>query len=328
LSAYVWLRRWSVSVASLIGGLLTLFVFRRELEHVRWIVGYLLLLWVLWALVAQVGQALETSPRRVHRLAASAASYTIQTLYHGILLFLIPAYWASTTLASPNVVFLALLVALALLATIDPWYQALVTPHPRAGYVFFLVSTFGALNLALPLVGVPPSLALFASAAVAVLMLTPAVRHARAWTWPKSLGATAAAALAGALLAHAGRVWIPPAPLSLARTTLAWDAGTVESLEPAPRAVSAEALRRQGLVAYTAVYAPAGLQQSIRHVWRRGGEMVDVVDLSPVRGGRREGFRTFSRKTSFPADPTGRWSVDVVTSSGQLIGRLRFQVIP
>jgi hypothetical protein len=76
------------------------------------------------------------------------------------------------------------------------------------------------------------------------------------------------------------------------------------------------------------VYAPAGLRQSIRHIWRRGGEMVDVVDLAPVRGGRREGFRTFSRKTSFPADPTGRWSVDVVTSSGQLIGRLRFQVVP
>jgi hypothetical protein len=315
-------------VASLIGGVLTLFVFRREIEHVRWIVGHLLLLWVLWALLVEVGHTLEASPRRVHRLAASAASYTIQSLYHGILLFMIPAYWASTTLASPNVVFLGLLVALALLATIDPWYQALVHPRPWLGYVFFLVSTFGALNLALPLVGVPPSLALFISAAVAVLTLTPAVRRARGWSWRTSLGATAVAALAGALLGHGGRVWIPPAPLSLARTSLAWDAGTVDSLEPAPRAVSAEALRRQGLVAYTAVYAPAGLRQSIRHIWRRGGEMVDVVDLAPVRGGRREGFRTFSRKTSFPADPTGRWSVDVVTSSGQLIGRLRFQVVP
>jgi hypothetical protein len=52
------------------------------------------------------------------------------------------------------------------------------------------------------------------------------------------------------------------------------------------------------------------------------------VSLSPVRGGRREGFRTYSRKTAFPADPVGRWTVDVTTSAGQLIGRLSFRVIP
>ena len=30
----------------------------------------------------------------------------------------------------------------------------------------------------------------------------------------------------------------------------------------------------------------------------------------------------------FPEDPRGRWSVDVVTASGQLIGRVRFTVVP
>jgi hypothetical protein len=56
--------------------------------------------------------------------------------------------------------------------------------------------------------------------------------------------------------------------------------------------------------------------------------VVDVVKLSPVHGGRREGFRTFSRKTGFPPDPVGRWTVDVVTASDQLVGRLRFRVVP
>ncbi len=53
-----------------------------------------------------------------------------------------------------------------------------------------------------------------------------------------------------------------------------------------------------------------------------------MCKLSPVHGGRREGFRTFSRKTGFPADPVGRWTVDVVTGSDQLLGRLRFRVVP
>jgi hypothetical protein len=70
------------------------------------------------------------------------------------------------------------------------------------------------------------------------------------------------------------------------------------------------------------------LHQPVAHVWRLRGRVVDVVSLSPVRGGRREGFRTYSRKTWFPPDPVGRWSVDVVTESGQLIGRLRFRITP
>jgi len=63
-------------------------------------------------------------------------------------------------------------------------------------------------------------------------------------------------------------------------------------------------------------------------VWRQDGKVVEVVALSPVRGGRREGFRTYSRKTAFPVDPAGRWTVDVTTSWGQLVGRLSFRVTP
>jgi hypothetical protein len=54
---------------------------------------------------------------------------------------------------------------------------------------------------------------------------------------------------------------------------------------------------------------------------------MDVVRFDAVRGGRREGYRTWSRKTTFPQNPVGRWTVDVMTTSGQLIGRLRFRVV-
>src|SRR5438552_2370967 len=46
-----WLRRWGISFASLTGGIFTLFVFRRGLPHVAWIIGYLLILWLLFALI-------------------------------------------------------------------------------------------------------------------------------------------------------------------------------------------------------------------------------------------------------------------------------------
>jgi hypothetical protein len=120
---------------------------------------------------------------------------------------------------------------------------------------------------------------------------------------------------------------VPPAPLFLANTDLDWTVGTVDSLQPVPRAIRAADLLQRGLVARTAIYAPAGLSQPVQHVWRQEGRIINVVRLTPVQGGRREGFRTFSRKTSFPANPIGRWVVDVMTESGQLIGRLRFRVV-
>src|SRR5439155_867319 len=117
------------------------------------------------------------------RVHSAAGDSTIQTLFHGLLLFVLPAYWASTTLTSRNVVFLGVLVMLTLLATFDPWYRAIVHPRPWLGYVFFVVSIFAALNVALPLVGLPPFWALMASAFVASLAITPVVRRAGGRTW-------------------------------------------------------------------------------------------------------------------------------------------------
>ena len=320
-------RTWGISLASFVGGLLTLFVFRRGLPRVGLIVGYLLLLWLLVALLVQVRDTLAASERRTHRLVLGATEYLVQTLYHGVLLFLLPAYWAATTLTSLNVVFLLALVALALLATFDPWYQAVVHPYPWAGYVFFLVSLFGALNLALPLIGVPPVAALAIAAWIAVVALTPAVCRGRAWSWKRGLAVTALLGMLATSAALAGRRAIPPAPLFVADSHLGWNVGTVDSLEP-KSPIPAAALLQNGLIAYTAIYAPAGLKQPVDHVWRLEGQLINVIRLTPVEGGRREGYRTFSRKTSFPADPRGRWTVDVTTATGQLIGRLRFRVAP
>jgi hypothetical protein len=323
-----WLTRWGISLASLVGGLATLFVFRRGLPHVGWLVGYLLLLWLVFAILTQARQALEASPRRRHRLVVSAADYTIQTLYHGLLLFVLPAYWAAATLTSLNATFVALVVALALLTTFDPWYRALVQPRPWLQCLFFVVSVFAALNVALPLIGLPPFPSLVASAFLAVTALTPAIRRVRREGWPAAFRLALALAVVVTSLAAAGRAVVPPAPLFMARASLGWEAAGGESQVPDPRGVPAAELHARGLVAHTAIYAPAGLRQPVVHVWRHEGREVERVPLSPVLGGRREGFRTYSRKTAFPQPAGGRWTVDVITASGQLVGRLSFRVVP
>src|SRR2546430_15782344 len=77
--ALAWLSRWGVSLASLGGGLLTLLVFRRGLPNVGWIVGYLLLLWLLFAVFIEMRQALAGSAQKSRRLIVSAGGFTLPT---------------------------------------------------------------------------------------------------------------------------------------------------------------------------------------------------------------------------------------------------------
>ena len=317
------LRRWGISLASLTSGFVTLVIFRRGVPRVGWIIGYVVVLWLLFAVLSQVRGALLARGRRQ---IVAAGEYTIQTLYHGLLLFVLPGYFASTVFDSVTVLFFAVLVVAAFLTTVDPWYRAVVHPRPWLGLAFFGFSLFSGLNVALPLVGVPPAGAVVASAALGALGLTPTFfRRGGAWR----VAATQAVAVAAFAVAAAwvARPAVPPAPVSLVRPTLARAVADLEPVDPVARVTMEELRAWGGLVAFTPVAAPAALRQPIEHRWSHKGRVVSTVRLAtPVQGGRTGGFRTFSRKTDFPHDAPGRWTVDVVTASGQLIGRLRFRV--
>lgn len=81
---------------------------------------------------------------------------------------------------------------------------------------------------------------------------------------------------------------------------------------------------------FTAIFAPGELNTRIVHVWERYDEKkkrwVEHDRLSfYLTGGRGEGFRGFSFKTT--AAP-GRWRVSVETERGQVIGKVNFRVEP
>jgi len=317
------LRRWGISLGSLASGLVTLLVFRRGLPHVGWLVGYVVALWVLFAVLTQGRAALV---RRGRRVVVRAGEYTIQTLYHGLLLFVLPGYFASTTFDGPTLPFFLVLVAVALLTTIDPWYQAVVDPRPWLGAALFAFALFAGLNVALPLVGLSPGTAVLASAALAGIALAPSWLRTRGGT-AGGLGRAAVIAAVAALAAWIGRPAIPPAPLHLVGPVVARGVLDLTPVDPVRRLTVTELRAWGGLVAFTPVAAPAGLRQPIEHRWRHDGRVVSTVRLAtPVEGGRSAGFRTYSRKADFPVAPAGRWTVDVLTASGQLIGRVRFRV--
>jgi hypothetical protein len=318
--------QWIISLWSLLLGLLTVLVFRRGLPHVGWIVGYLLLLWLVFAALTELRAPLE---ERGRRLVVGASEYAIQTLYHNLLLFVLPAYYAAATLDSPNGIFFAAVVAAALLTAVDPLYRWLVKPHPWFQHAIFGFSVFAALNVALPLVGVQPFFGLEGSAALAAMALTPAFRRPGHVSWTRAGAHAALLALLLIIAAWCGRALVPPAPLFVARSTAARTVGGLEPVDVIGASTPVSTVAEWGsLAAYTAVYAPSGLHQPIAHVWSRNGALLARIPLSPVLGGRAEGFRTYSVIRNLKPPLAGRYTVDVVTASGQLIGRLRFALTP
>jgi hypothetical protein len=319
-----WVRDWGISIASLVSGMGTLLIFRRGIEYFPWFVGYLLLLWLAAVAFAHSRRALDAQGRHVVGLVVD---YTVQTLTHGLLLFLLPIYYVSTTLTSRNVWFLLLLAGAALLTTIDPWYRKM-TLHFRGIELFlFGFGLFASLNVAFPLLRMQSAWGLHASGFISVLVLAPALRRPQTPWWPAILQ-TCACAIFASILLWPARTWIPPVPLHLTRGTFANSVIELEPSQPVSE-ISAAQLREWGTLAcFTSVDAPAGLREPIYHVWRKDGESVARIALSPIRGGRAGGFRTYSRKTGLGEGGVTSWSVDVLTAHDQLIGRVRLSVTP
>lgn len=83
------------------------------------------------------------------------------------------------------------------------------------------------------------------------------------------------------------------------------------------------------LYVFSSVFAPTDLDTKIIHDWQYFNDVtekwVSATQITfPIKGGRDQGYRGFSRKESLFA---GEWRVDVKTERGQIIGRVKFNII-
>lgn len=130
---------------------------------------------------------------------------------------------------------------------------------------------------------------------------------------------------------------IPPIPLAMK------DAGVYHSLikipdgylgtreaprawfDPRPPVVRLSA--GEPLYAYSAVAAPISFSSTIVHRWEQdipgSGWTTESKIAFPITGGREGGYRGYSTKTNMSE---GQWRVSVETPSGQVIGRIRFDI--
>lgn len=317
LAAWVHRHRFALALASFGAGMASLLLIHRQAWIAKWVAALLLLSWLVMLL---------EKPLTRGRLSPLLLRYLIQAIHQETFFFALPFFYATTTWSTPQAGFTAGLTLVALASMWDPLYFGFIAARRWAYLTFHAVAIFVTMLVALPIVvhlTTGESLAL-ASVAMAVLIL-PGLAHAMGRERLVQRLLLLAGATGLGALAWSARPWIPPATLWVEGAVIT---DAVHAKSPGVQLVSVSTghLHAQGLYAWTAIHAPRGLREEVYHVWRHEGREVDRIALS-IAGGRASGYRAWSYKRGFPAQPAGRWQVDIVTAGGQLIGRVAFEVL-
>jgi hypothetical protein len=293
----------------------------------RWIGLLLVLNWLLIVSENTLGRWLARW--RWARFSPVVLRYAMQAVHQQTFFFCLPFLLSTTSWASGQALFTALACAAALATMWDPLYYGAIAPQPALHLALHGFAMYLAMLTVPPLLWhltTTRSLAL-ASATIGLLSLPSLARlmpqrGLRGWL----LLCVAGAGLG--LLSWLARPWVPPATLWLGQGVISTSVDAERRQPGAPlETVTQEALRRDGVCAFTAIHAPRGLSEQVFHRWVFRGREVMRISLQ-ISGGREQGYRAWSCKQSFPEDATGRWSVEVVTDARQMIGEVRFRVTP
>ena len=298
---------------------------QRGARLAQWLALLLVLNWLLIVFENTLGQWL--SRFRWARFSPAVLRYGMQTVHQETFFFCLPFLLSTTTWSSGQALFTGFAISAALASIWDPFYYGGIAPRPALHLAFHGFAMYLAMLTVPPLLWqltTTQSLAL-ASATLGLLSL-PSLASLIAPRSPRRWALLVGAAVALGLVSWLARAWVPPATLWLGQGVISADVDP-DSREPGPalQTVTDQVLRRDGLCAFTAIHAPRGLREQVFHRWLFHGREVLRVPLK-ITGGGEQGYRAWSCKQSFPADAAGRWTVQVVTDAGQLIGVVRFKV--
>lgn len=326
---------WWLHSAYALGLGITVVAFAQKgFDHARWLAVSVSAAWLLVVLFFRLfgsgrQQAQLHTQGAKGRIGFFAMTYALKNLYQGMLFFLLPFYWKSTTFWGPNSWFVGLLGACALLSTLDIVFDRVVFRFRALASLFHGVALFGCLNLIVPalfpdtrtltslLVATGFTVVAFWTIHVSGAML----RDAR---WIALFVITLGASL-GAV--YGGRTAIPPVPMYLSKGAvgpLVLPDGrlgmVVSELDPSVI---------DKLIAITDIVVPGGKGDRLVHVWRHDGDEVQRATESTSRVDGPAGtirLRSALSGRELPKRLVGSWAVDVETQDGQLVGRVSFVV--
>jgi hypothetical protein len=311
---------WFHSFYSLLLGVGVMWLGTRHFAYLRVAVFHIAFIWATSLLLPTVSSHPRLKPEWKIRIRL-LINYFQRNFYQQLLFFVLPIYYLSASGRSLNMVFVIAIAVSALLATLDIVYDRHLSLKSGLMAVFFAFNLFVCINVMLPIMlSIKLSLSLRISALLALAgFATFHFRHsfsrpAQKWVF------TAIAALFLLAIVEPGRSLIPPAPLRLMDVGfgLDLDRETLRIATPLSRLPTGGAER---IYALTAIRAPQGLKDNIRHRWYLDGRLVYASPFHPIQGGRKTGFRLWTSVRLQGISPLSRLRLDVETEGGQLIGR-------
>lgn len=322
-----WWARWRHAIALFSFGLgvASFMLFERQERVAQTLVILLPLSWLLVGLEPWLLKLAERG--RLSGWSPLLLTWLTQGLHQESFFFTLPFFLASTTWLSAQSAFIGLLMLAALGSMIDPFYFKHVLRKRWLLWGFHAAAGFITVLAAAPMLWQLTTLqSLMLAAGCLALLSIPAwasaLNRLGPVRWLLAIGLGLLLGCAVLLFRSA----IPPATLRVSQALVTAQVD-VSSKTPGPalRTIDSADIHAEGLYAWTAIRAPRGLAERVEHHWIHEGEIVDRIAME-IHGGREQGYRAWTHKQAFPADPRGDWQVRVVTEGGQLIGLTRFQV--
>lgn len=310
---------WMHSGYALLLGVFVMWLGSRKFVYLRVIVFYIAFIWVSSLFLPALGRSTRITEKWRARIRL-VVNYFNKNFYQQLLFFVLPLYYSSATSGSRNMLFVGLVAVSAVLSTMDIVYDRYVSARWPLTALFFAFNLFACINVMLPVLwSVSNYWALWISGVLALAGFGSILYR---WSgWPRltlKLTLAGSAVVLGVLIFYFGPL-IPPAPLRLTSAEFGRSIKglvIVQPLEPLPSGPGK-------VLALTAIRAPLGLHEQIRHCWYLDGKLLFASAYHTVTGGREEGYRFWTQITWKDAFKGKELLVDVETRGGQLIGRTR-----
>jgi len=310
---------WLHSLYALVLGVGIMWLGARNYNYLRVTVFHLSFIWLSSFFLPKLLVQPWLPARWAVRLRL-VVNYFNKNLYQQALFFVLPIYYASSTLSSRNFLFVVAVGISALLSTLDVVYDRHLSVSRVLTALFFAFNLFALVNVMLPvLLGVSNTWTTRIGALLAALGLVTLLDpfpQAKRWRY----GCAMIAAVVVAFVVELGRSFVPPAPLRLVSAEFGAGYEPAE-MRLAPPINEISPGRARQLHALTAIKAPLGLRERVQHRWYKNGLLVWASPLIEVIGGREQGFRLRTTYLFDNVEAAAQLRLDVETEGGQLIGR-------
>ena len=158
---------------SLLLGILTVVLWQRGFEFIRWVFIYLIFIGITTLVLLRFAKDLPQE-NRVFSIAVWCIEFINQNLYQDLTLFLLPIYYQSSTILSANVIFVIIIAVLSIITTFDNVYRGLILKNKITQFLFYTFNLFAFLNFGLPVIfGIRNIYSLYISISLSVLLLAP-----------------------------------------------------------------------------------------------------------------------------------------------------------